>query len=276
MREDEGALREKRVTKRDITKAMWIYYMGAELSNSYERLQSLAFCASMTPILKKLYQTDEELSEALKRHLIFFNTEGTLGAVIQGITIAMEEQRAKKISDSAITGIKTGLMGPIAGMGDAIVWAALMPIVIAIFLPLATRGSALGGVLPLIAYTAITVLISYILIHNGYNLGKKSILSMLQGGKMKSIIFTANVIGLIMMGALSASYVKISTPFVLKMSEGTTIVVQDIFDMIVPGLLPLCAVYGIYWYLTNKGPYYSRILLAVVAFSAAASLLGIL
>ena len=61
----------KKLTKKDITKSMWIYYAGAELSNSYERLQSLVFCASMTPILKKLYSTDEELSEALKRHLVF-------------------------------------------------------------------------------------------------------------------------------------------------------------------------------------------------------------
>ena len=74
----------KKLTKKDITKSMWIYYAGAELSNSYERLQSLVFCASMTPILKKLYSTDEELSEALKRHLVFFNTEGILGAIIQG------------------------------------------------------------------------------------------------------------------------------------------------------------------------------------------------
>lgn len=102
----------KKLTKKDITKSMWIYYAGAELSNSYERLQSLVFCASMTPILKKLYSTDEELSEALKRHLVFFNTEGILGAIIQGIVISMEEQKSngENITDDAITGIKTGLM----------------------------------------------------------------------------------------------------------------------------------------------------------------------
>ena len=118
----------KKLTKKDITKSMWIYYAGAELSNSYERLQSLVFCASMTPILKKLYSTDEELSEALKRHLVFFNTEGILGAIIQGIVISMEEQKSngENITDDAITGIKTGLMGPVAGMGDAIIWAAVM------------------------------------------------------------------------------------------------------------------------------------------------------
>ncbi|MEG0752892.1 MAG: PTS system mannose/fructose/sorbose family transporter subunit IID, partial [Angelakisella sp.] len=160
----------KKLTKKDITKSMWIYYAGAELSNSYERLQSLVFCASMTPILKKLYSTDEELSAALKRHLVFFNTEGIFGAIIQGIAISMEEQKAngENVTDEAITGIKTGLMGPIAGMGDAIVWAAVMPIIISVFLPFATNGSALGGIMPLILYPAVTIAIAYFLIHNGY------------------------------------------------------------------------------------------------------------
>lgn len=268
----------KKLSKKDITKSMWIYYAGAELSNSYERLQSLVFCASMTPVLKKLYQTDEELSAALKRHLVFFNTEGIFGAIIQGITISMEEQRAngEPVTDEAITGIKTGLMGPIAGMGDAIVWAAVMPIIISIFLPFASTGSAIGGIMPLILYPLITIMIAYGLIHNGYRLGKKSVVSLLHGGKMKSIIFTANVIGLTMMGALSASYVSLSTPLVFSFASGTDIVIQDILNMVVPGLLPLGAVFAIYYYLKKKGPYYNRILLSIVAISVVASLLGIL
>jgi D-glucosaminate-specific PTS system IID component len=268
----------KKLNKKDITKSMWIYYAGAELSNSYERLQSLVFCASMTPILKKLYNTDEELSAALKRHLVFFNTEGIFGAIIQGIAISMEEQKAngENVTDEAITGIKTGLMGPLAGMGDAIVWAAIMPIIISIFLPFASNGSALGGIMPLILYPAITIAIAYWLIHNGYTLGKKSVVSLLHGGKMKSIIFTANVIGLTMMGALSASYVNISTPLKFGFSSGTQIVVQDILNTVAPGLLPLAAVFIIYFYLRKKGPYYNRILLTVVAVSVITSLLGIL
>ena len=267
----------RKLTKKDITKSMCIYYAGAELSNSYERLQSLVFCASMSPILKKLYSTDEELSAALKRHLVFFNTEGILGAIIQGITISMEEQKAngENVTDDAITGIKTGLMGPIAGMGDAIIWAALMPILFSIFLPFASEGSAFGGIMPLILYPAITIVISYLLIHNGYTLGKKSIVTLLHGGKMKSIIFTANVIGLTMMGALSASYVTLSTPLEFTVRGGSSIIVQDILDMVAPGILPLAAVFIIYAYLRKKGPRYTKILLTVVIVSVIASVLGI-
>ncbi len=250
----------RKLSKKDITKSMWIYYAGAELSNSYERLQSLVFCASMTPILKKLYSTDEELSEALKRHLVFFNTEGILGAIIQGIVISMEEQKS---NGENIT-------------GDAIIWAAVMPIIFSIFLPFASNGSALGGIMPLILYPLLTVLISYYLIHNGYKLGKKSIVSLLHGGKMKNIIFTANVIGLTMMGALSASYVSLSTPLEFSFSGGSTIIIQDVLNLIAPGLLPLAAVFIIYAYLKKKGPHYTKILFTVVIVSIIASLLGVL
>lgn len=113
----ERARESGALTKADITKAWFIYWLGAEVSSSYERLQSLIFCASMTPIIKKLYPQKEEQVEALKRHLNFFNSEQTFGAVIQGISIAMEEQktRGEPINDSSITGIKTGLMGRLPG-----------------------------------------------------------------------------------------------------------------------------------------------------------------
>ncbi|GHD68449.1 MULTISPECIES: PTS system mannose/fructose/sorbose family transporter subunit IID [Jeongeupia] len=266
------------LTKADITKSWLIYYMGAEVSNSYERLQSLIFCASMTPVLKKLYPNKEEQAEALKRHLNFFNTEGVMGGIIQGVAIAMEEQktRGEPITDSSIIGIKTGLMGALAGVGDSIIWAALMPLLIALFIPFAAKGSAMGGIAPLVLYTGITIGISYALCHKGYKLGRESIVTLLQGGKIKELIYGANVLGLIMMGALAASYVKLSTPLKFSFLQGSEVVVQQVLDSIVPGLLPLAAVFAIYLYMLKKGPRYTVILLSVVAFSLVCSITGIL
>ena len=266
----ERARESGALTKADITKAWFIYWLGAEVSSSYERLQSLIFCASMTPIIKKLYPQKEEQVEALKRHLNFFNSEQTFGAVIQGISIAMEEQKTRGEA------IKTGLMGPLAGMGDSIIWAAVMPLLIAIFIPFAANGSAMGGILPLILYPAITLAISYGMVHKGYTLGRDSIISLLQGGRIKELIYGANVLGLIMMGALSASFVKITSPLKISALKGSEVVVQQILDSIAPGLLPLAAVFAIYFYLVKKGPRYTTILLSIVALSVVCSLLGVL
>ena len=138
-------------------------------------------------------------------------------------------------------------MGPLAGMGDSIIWAAVMPLLIAIFIPFAASGSAMGGIVPLILYPAITLAISYGMVHKGYTLGRDSIIGLLQGGRIKELIYGANVLGLIMMGALSASYVKITTPLKLSALKGSEVVVQQILDSIAPGLLPLAAVFAIYF-----------------------------
>jgi D-glucosaminate-specific PTS system IID component len=232
----------------------------------------------MIPVLKKLYPIKQDLAEALKRHLVFFNTEGIMGGVIQGVAIAMEEEktRGEPITESSIIGIKTGLMGALAGVGDSLIWAALMPLVIALFIPAAARGSALGGIAPLVVYTGITVAISYVLCHKGYTLGKESIVNLLQGGKIKELIYGANVLGLIMMGGLAASYVKLSTPLKFSFLKGSEVVVQQVLDSIVPGLLPLVAVFSIYIFMVKKGPRYTQILLSVVAISVICSITGIL
>ena len=270
---------EIKVDKKDIRKSWWIWYLGAEVSNSYERLQSLIFCASMTPVLKKLYKDKAELSEALKRHLNFYNTEGVAGSIVNGITIAMEEQKANNeqgSTDAAITGIKTGLMGPIAGIGDSIIWAAVMPIIIALFLPFAINGNALGAIMPIILYTGVTVLIGYYLCIKGYVIGKNSILQLLQDGKVKDLIDGASVLGLFMMGSLSASYMKIETPFKIAIANSQPIMIQEILNSIAPGLLELAAVFGIYWFLKTKGPRYNIIMIAIIVFSIVCSVLGLL
>ena len=223
---NEQQLEQKKITKKELSKAFWIYQLGCELSNSYERLQSLVFCASMIPAIKKLYADDEEQQrEALKRHLNFFNTEGTVGASIQGIAIAMEEEKSNgaAISDTAITSIKTGLMGPLAG-----------------------------------------------------TLGRNSILSLLKDGKIKQVIYSANVLGMMMMGALSASYVKIASPMTFKVTGGATIVLQDILDQIMKGLLPLAAVMAIYFFMVKKGPRYGIIIGTIVLVSLVTSFFGLL
>lgn len=266
------------LTKKDVFKSWLIYQLGCETSNSYERLQSLIFCASMIPAIKKLYHNQEEQKEALRRHLNFFNTEGTMGSSIQGVVLAMEEEKSNgaDISDSAITSIKTGLMGPMAGIGDAIIWAAIMPLIISIFIPMAKDGSAIAGIAPLIIYTGITMYLSYVLMNQSYSLGKNSIITLLQGGKIKQAIYGANVLGMIMMGALSASYVSVSTPLKIATSAGATVVLQEILDGIMKGLLPLTAVFAIYFFMIKKGPRYGIIISSIVLISIIGSFLGIL
>lgn len=90
---------------------------------NFERMQALGFCYSMVPVIRRLYpENNDDRKQAIKRHLEFFNTHPYVAAPVLGVTMAMEEQRANgaAIDDAAINGIKVGLMGPLAGVGDPI------------------------------------------------------------------------------------------------------------------------------------------------------------
>jgi D-glucosaminate-specific PTS system IID component len=59
-------------------------------------------------------------------------------------------------------------------------------------------------------------------------------------------------------------------------SGGATIVVQDILDQVMKGVLPLAAVFLIYFYMVKKGPRYGIIIGTIVLVSIIGSFLGLL
>lgn len=105
-----------KLTKADRFKAfLRSYFLLA--SFNYERMQNGGVAYTLIPAIKKLYQTKEDRAAALKRHLEFFNTQPFMANPIFGVTLALEEERANgaEIDDAAISGVKVGMMGPLAG-----------------------------------------------------------------------------------------------------------------------------------------------------------------
>ena len=275
MVKNEVVVEEGKLTKKDINKSFNRWYISAEVPNSYERMQGVSFCYSMIPCLKKLYNKKEDLSKALVRHLNFFNSQGTWSTPIHGMTISMEEEMANEgnVSDAAITGIKTGLMGPLAGIGDTIDWGTLKTSIYGIAVTFGSKGSVLGAIIPF-AFTILTYFIGRTLWNLGYKVGKESVKSILEAGWIKELISGTSILGLFMMGALSAQYVTLSTPLSFKVA-GTKIAIQTILDSIAPGILPLFVVFGIYYILKNKTQKYGIISLSIVAACILGSLIGI-
>ncbi|HEY0208082.1 PTS system mannose/fructose/sorbose family transporter subunit IID [Acerihabitans sp.] len=270
-------MEKKLITEKDVKNSWLYYYIVAEMGISYERLQALGFVTSLIPILEKLYPDEEDLKQALKRHLVFYNTEAVYGAPINGIVIAMEEQKANgaDIDDDAITGIKTGLMGPMAGIGDSIDWATLKPIIFGLAVTLSTNGSILGAFF-LLLLPIIQIVVGRKLAAYGYRTGQASIREILQSGHIKTLITGASTLGLFMMGALSSTYVKISTPIQFSFGSGNKpFVLQNVIDNIVPGILPLLAVFGIYWWLLKKNQNFTIIMVLIIFISIAGSLVGL-
>ncbi|WHH60499.1 PTS system mannose/fructose/sorbose family transporter subunit IID [Petroclostridium sp. X23] len=276
IKDEVKAGNDSTLTKKDINKAYFRWYIGCEVSNSYERMQAVAFCYSMIPVLKKLYKEKKEYCAALCRHLNFFNSQGTWGTPIHGITIAMEEQKAKgeKISEATIASVKTGLMGPLAGIGDTIDWGTLKTIIYGLAVTFGMSGSILGSFIPVI-FMVITLVIGNLLWNLGYSVGKESVRSILEAGWIKELIMGTSILGLFMMGSLSASYVKLSIPLTLTIAKGNEVGLQSMLDSIVPGILPLSVVFGLYYILKKRKQNYGLISLAIVLISILGSLIGI-
>ena len=189
----------------------------------------------------------------------------------------MEEEKAKtkQIPGEAITSLKTGLMGPLAGIGDTIDWGTLKTIIYGIAVTFASSGNILGAFIPLV-FTCLTFIIGRYLTNFGYTVGKDSVKSILQQGWIKELIFGTSILGLFMMGALTSNFVKIITPLSFEIAKGQTLVVQEILDSIVPGLLPLCAVFGIYYFLKKGKVNYGVLAIGIVAICLVSSFVGVL
>lgn len=270
--------KERQLSNRDLKKTFLKWYASVEVSNSFERLQALAFCNALSKSLKKLYKDDEKgYNEALKRHLQFYNSEGTIGSIIHGVTLSMEEEKAKgtAIKGEVITGFKTGLMGPIAGIGDTLIWGTLKPIILALACSLALSGNLVGAIIPFLFPLAI-VLIGYSMMKSGYLLGRESVMRLMKSGLINKIIKSASILGLFMMGALSSTYIKVKTPLEFQIFDSEPIVIQNILDQILVGMLPLCTVFGIYFYFKYKGQNYNKLIIWLVIISLVTSFLGIL
>lgn len=247
---------EKKLTKSDLN-SMFIRSNFHQGSWNYERMQALGYCFAMVPIIKRLY-TGEERTKALKRHLEFFNTQPFVTAPILGVTAAMEEQRANgaDIDDGAINGVKIGLMGPLAGVGDPIFWGTLRPVTAALGASIALTGSVLGPILFFLLFNIIRLAIRWVGVSYGYSKGT-TIVADMAGGRLQKLTEGASILGLFVMGALVNRWTSINVPLVVSTiikSDGTTAIttVQDILNSLLPGLLPLLLTFLCMRLLRNK------------------------
>ena len=267
------------ITKKDLRKNMLTWLSICCCSNNWERMQNLDYALSMAPVLKKLYPNDkEEFSKRLSSHMEFFNTQPTAGCLVNGMVIAMEEEKAlgKDIPDEAISSLKSSMMGPLAGIGDSVMNSLIEVVLMSIAMTFAFQGNLFGPIFYLITWIPISLLIGWFLINRGYKLGINS-LSMMSDSVMGRLVEALTQIGLVVIGGLSATYVAVSTPLVITGSGGAdNTVVQEVLNGILPNLLPLALVGLCYWLMAEKKC--SPMLLIVILFvlGTVLSLLGIL
>ena len=251
-------------------------------SRNYERMQNGGRAFSMIPAIKALYSKKEDQVAALKRHLEFYNTHPYVSSPVMGVTLAMEEERANgtPIDDGAINGVKVGMMGPLAGVGDPVFRFTLRPILGALGASLALSGNILGPIIFFLIWNLIRYIFERKTQELGYRAGNE-ITKDLSGGLLGKVTLMASILGMFIVGALVQRWVSID--FTATISEVTqqagsfidwenlpagaegikealtqfatigpsainrvkVTTLQDNLDILIPGLIPLLLTLGI-------------------------------
>lgn len=246
----------KKLQTSDLRQAWWIWTFFNLSAFSMERMQAPAFVYMMSPILHRLYDDRPgEIKQALKRHMVFFNTEPQTGVIANGVAASLEEQRAngEPITDEMINAVKAGIMGPMAGIGDSMIPGTLIPILLSIGIGISQAdGNPIGPIFYIVAYLGIILSLSYYLFMFGYRYGTGA-MRQLAEGSFQRITHSLAVLGLVVAGGIGAGLITLTTP--LQLMSGTTVLLkfQDKLDAIFPQLLALILVLWLWNGMRRRG-----------------------
>lgn len=269
----------KSLSKRDVSIAAWRWMFFHHCAQNFERMQGAAYAHTLSGSLEKLYKDDKEgLAEALTRNLVFFNTEPQLGAVIPGISLALEEDYALNPENNdpeIMVNTKNALMGPFAGLGDPLLVGTLNPILLSIGIGMSQGGSVMGAIFFLVAWLAIVVPMKYFLFIRGYGLGIDAI-KLISNERLKEMITSIlTIVGLIVIGGVASTTVAASIKLTFESGE-MIISIQEILDRVMPKILPLIITLTSFHLIKNKGWSINRLLVAILIFAAGMVILGIM
>lgn len=266
------------LTKKELNKMFWQYQLHYAYSINFENWHGNGYAFCMAPLFKKYYDKEGQ-KDGMLRQLDFHNNEQTTASVVWGVMVGMEEQKAmgENVDDEMIRTTKSALMGPVAGIGDSLIQATIVPLLTTLAITLTgSSNSPLGSILYMITTPIILWAYAYFLFNKGYSLGRNAVM-MLSGSMLDKIRNAIQVFGIIVIGALSANYVKLET--VLEFSAGkdtTPVVLQDILNNIFPNILSLLLVVGCYYLVSKKNISITKLIVLLMVGVVALSLIGII
>ncbi|QUL99360.1 MAG: PTS system mannose/fructose/sorbose family transporter subunit IID [Candidatus Fermentithermobacillus carboniphilus] len=259
------------LSKPELRKLVWRQFFLQSAWN-FERMQNLGWAFVVLPALKKFYRNDpEKLKAAVKRNLEFFNTQPYMAAPILGISLAMEEGVVRgEVAPESISAFKVATMGPLAGVGDSLFWMTIRPICLGIGIALAQGGNIIGPIVSLVLFNIPHLWTRYYPFVKGYELGV-SFLATIKSG-IKRVTESLSVLGMMVLGAMTATMVSISTKATLQIGQAS-VGLQSVLDAILPNLLPLALTWVCYRVL-KKGTSPTKVLFTLLILGILGALVG--
>jgi len=220
-----------------------------ENSINFERMQSLALTYTLLPVIRFLYSDKQQRIEAMQRHLVFFNSNVSTASLIAGVAVAMEEEKAngKDISSEDINTVKTGLMGPASGIGDALFWGTFVPILGGIAASMGEDGNILAPILHQVARVGVYAILMFFFVRLGHSQGL-NLFQYSDNDMLNKITQGAKILAAIVIGGLVASLVDAET----GLSFVDTDLQEDVFDEIIPNFMPLVIFFVLFYFLNRR------------------------
>ena len=211
------------------------------------RQMAIGFLWQIMPALNRYYKDQpEKKKEALYRHVQFCNVSNAIYPFLAGLVASMEKENSEvdDFDTSSIVAIKAALMGPLAGIGDSLLFSVVRVIAAGIGISFALQGSILGPILVFLIYNGCTMALRFSLGYVGFISGSSFITNMYQNGTLKILTKCAGILGLIMVGAMTASTVKFTTAISIPIPGGEAVALQSSLDTLFLGLVPLLLTFG--------------------------------
>lgn len=267
----------KKVSKKSLNSSFWRWFYGNLTCFSHEHMQTFGYMWSMLPIIQELYETKDEQAEKLQTYYPFFNTEPQIGSIVVGITAGLEEARAngaEEIDDEMINGIRAGLMGPLAGIGDSLIVGTYIPVLLGIALGLAEGGSIIGPLFYIVVWNITSTWFQKFVYDKGYELGGSAV-ELIVGQQATAFRESVIVMGQVIVGAMAASWVNVSTSVqIATNSEGKPVMLQGQLDGAFPGILTMLFVLFAWFLMAKKNMSPIKVLLLFVVIAIVGNIIG--
>ena len=268
---------EKKLSKKALSKSFHNWYYGHLTCFSQEHMQTFGYLCAMLPLVEELYDNEDDKARSMNTYTAFFNTEPQLGTIVIGITAGLEEARANgadDVDDETINGLRAGLMGPIAGIGDSLVVGTVIPILLGIALGMSTGGSPIGAIFYIVVWNLFAYFGMKFLYYKGYSLGAKAV-NFLIGAKGEALRESISILGSVVIGAVAATWVSVKTSFELTNEAGEVYLsLQDKLDSVFPGLLTAIFIVACWFLMSKKKMYPIKVMLILVVVAFVGVLIG--
>lgn len=241
------------------------------------RAGASGFMWSIWPAIERFYPRHEDRVDAMTRHSTWYNITSNVGTFCMGLVAAMEKENSEKpdFDTHSIDAVKASLMGPMSGIGDAIFWGVLRVIAASVGMALcADNGTILGPIVFLLIYNIPSWLTRWYMTVLGYRVGSNFITKLYESGLMAVITKLAGILGLLMIGAMTASSVKFNTILAIPLAQGDPVQIQTYLDTIFKGLVPILYTLGCLK-LLKKNVSVNWLIIGTMVIGLALGLLGI-